>query len=121
MDLDTPLRYRPGGQNVPVARATAAIEYCQTEGIHITWLERCVPSVEGELADCGSVNGSRALRLTAIAVGYYPEVPTGAFEDDVTGIVVELQVTGRNCRVIRQVLGIESEGDWPGTRRVGQV
>ena len=95
MDLDTPLRYRPRWETIPVESAPVAIEDRQTEGIDITGLERRIPSVQRELARTGPVEGSRTLRLTVIAVGNHQEVPAGALEDDVTGIIVKLQVPGR--------------------------
>src|SRR5260370_17650746 len=111
MDLDAPLRYRACWENVPVAGATVAIEDRQAEGIHVVRRERCGPSVQREFANTGPVDGSPALRLTPISVGHDQEVPSGALEDDVTGLVVELQVAGGNVRVIPEDKEIYSARD----------
>src|SRR5260370_7531764 len=103
MDLDAPLRYRACWENVPVAGATVAIEDRQAEGIHVVRRERCGPSVQREFANTGPVDGSRALRLTAISVGHDQEVPSGALEDHFTRILVELQVAPANSRPTRQL------------------
>src|SRR5258708_1283645 len=115
MDLDTPLGDRCGREVIAVPGATAAIVDGQTEGVHIARLERLSPGVEGKLAGSGPVEGSGALGLSVIPIGYHQEVPAGALEDDVAGVVVELQVPGRNRLVIGEVLGIEGKGDRSGT------
>src|SRR6266481_3435083 len=77
VDLDTPLGQGCGSEVIAVPGATVAIEDRQTEGVHIVRWERIGPSVQRKLAHGGSVDGARALGLTAIPIGHDKEVPAG--------------------------------------------
>src|SRR5260370_20776980 len=120
MDLDAPFRRWCCRKAIPIACSTTAIEDGHTEGIHVAWSERSGPSIYRELTGRASIEGSRSLDLGARLAGHHQEIEAGALEVDVSGIVMELHVSGRSCGV-GEIFDTEPESDRTGARRVRGV